>query len=105
LRRSRASHDHGSSVTFGEENIMITTLLFTAFVVAAGLAGITALLVRDQIREDKLREEVGLVEIVGRDMLRLPNRILTPKGIRLKRLSIIFALLAGVLLIAYGAAR
>jgi len=84
---------------------MTSTIIFALSALFAIASGITAILARDQISEAKLKEEVGLAELVGRDPRRLPNRVFTPKGVRMKQASIICAVLAIAALVAYALLR
>lgn len=69
------------------------------------ISGITVWLARDQLSEVRLKEEIGLTDLVGRDPRMLPDRLFSVKGARLKRISIVCAALAIGALIAYGFSR
>jgi hypothetical protein len=73
--------------------------------VSAAISVITAILARDQLVDAKLKEEVGLTDLVGRDPRRLPNRLFTPKGVRMKRTSIACGIAAMVAFVVYSVLR
>jgi hypothetical protein len=72
---------------------------------AAVISSITAILARDQLVDAKLKAEVGLSDLVGRDPRRLPNRLFTPKGVRMKLTSIVCGVVAMGAIVVYSVLR